>query len=283
MNIHWFPGHMTKAKRMMEDNMKLVDCIVEIVDARCPQSSRNPDLPKLSKGKKTLVVINKTDIADQNETQKWQNYFLKEGYPSVTVSSINGKGIDKLTNAIRDLMKEKIERDKARGLVNRPIRAMVCGIPNVGKSSFINKLCGKGAAKVGDRPGVTRGKQWISLPGGIELLDTPGILWPKFEDDFVAMNLAFIGSVKDDVLDTECLAAHLLKRLKEEYPDLLTARYKIELDENDDMYNLLEKVCRKRGFILKGNEIDSLRGASVVLDEFRGAKIGKITLEKVGE
>lgn len=283
MNIHWFPGHMTKAKRMMEDSMKLVDCIVEIVDARCPLSSRNPDLPKLSKGKKTLVVINKTDIADQNETQKWQNYFLKEGYPSVTVSSINGKGIDKLTSAIRDLMKEKIERDKARGLVNRPIRAMVCGIPNVGKSSFINKLYGKGAAKVGDRPGVTRGKQWISLPGGIELLDTPGILWPKFEDDFVAMNLAFIGSVKDDVLDTEELAAHLLKRLKEEYPDLLTARYKIELDENDDMYSLLEKVCRKRGFILKGNEIDSLRGASVVLDEFRGAKIGKITLEKVGE
>lgn len=283
MNIHWFPGHMTKAKRMMEDSMKLVDCIIEIVDARCPQSSRNPDLPKLSKGKKTLIVINKTDIADPNETAKWQNYFLKEGYPSVTVSSINGKGIDKLTNAIRDLMKEKIERDKARGLVNRPIRAMVCGIPNVGKSSFINKLYGKGAAKVGDRPGVTRGKQWISLPGGIELLDTPGILWPKFEDDFVAMNLAFIGSVKDDVLDTEELAAHLLKRLKEEYPDLLTARYKIELDENDDMYNLLEKVCRKRGFILKGNEIDSLRGASVVLDEFRGAKIGKITLEKVGE
>lgn len=274
---------MTKAKRMMEDNMKLVDCVIEIVDARCPLSSRNPDLPKLSKGKKTLIIINKTDIADQSETQKWQNYFLANGYPSVTVSSINGKGIDKLTNAIRDLMREKIERDKQRGLVNRPIRAMVCGIPNVGKSSFINKLYGKGAAKVGDRPGVTRGKQWITLPGGIELLDTPGILWPRFEDKQVAMNLAFIGSVKDDVLDTEELAAHLLKRLADEYPELLEARYKIERAENDSMYDLLEKVCRKRGFILKGNEYDGLRGASVVLDEFRGAKIGKITLEKVGE
>lgn len=274
---------MTKAKRMMEDSMKLVDCIVEIVDARCPLASRNPDLPKLSKGKKTLIVINKTDIADPTETAKWQSYFLREGYPSVTVSSINGKGIDKLTNAIRDLMKEKIERDKERGLVNRPIRAMVCGIPNVGKSSFINKLNGKVAAKVGDRPGVTRGKQWITLPGGIELLDTPGILWPKFEDKEVAMNLAFIGSIKDDVLDTEELAANLLKRLADGYADMLTARYKIEINENDGMYDLLEKVCRKRGFILKGNEFDGLRGASVVLDEFRGAKIGKITLEKVGE
>ncbi|MGM9550846.1 MAG: ribosome biogenesis GTPase YlqF [Clostridia bacterium] len=281
MDIHWFPGHMTKAKRMMEDNMKLVDCIVEIVDARCPLSSRNPDLPKLSKGKKTLIIINKTDIADPVETQKWQNYFLKEGLSSVTVSSINGKGIEKLTNAIRELMKDKIERDKERGLVNRPIRAMVCGIPNVGKSSFINKLNGKAAAKVGDRPGVTRGKQWITLSGGIELLDTPGILWPKFEDKNVAMNLAFIGSIKDDVLDTEELASHLLDRLRREYPNLLKERYKIEFDDNDSMYDLLEKVCRKRGFILKGNEYDGLRGANVVLDEFRGAKIGKITLEKV--
>ncbi len=281
MDIHWFPGHMTKAKRMMEDNMKLVDCIVEIVDARCPLASRNPDLPKLSRGKKTLIIINKTDIADANETQKWQNYFLKQGIPSVTVSSINGKGIEKLTGAIKDLMKEKIQRDKERGLVNRPIRAMVCGIPNVGKSSFINKLNGKAAAKVGDKPGVTRGKQWITLSGGIELLDTPGILWPKFEDKEVAINLAFIGSIKDDVLDTEELAANLLERLSKEYPDLVTARYKIEIDENDSKYDLLEKVCRKRGFILKGNEFDGLRGASVVLDEFRGAKLGKITLEKV--
>lgn len=274
---------MTKAKRMMEDNMKLVDCIIEIVDARCPLASRNPDLPKLSRGKKTLIVINKTDIADQNETQKWQNYFLREGISSVTVSSINGKGIDKLTNAIRELMRDKIEKDKARGLVNRPIRAMVCGIPNVGKSSFINKLYGKGAAKVGDRPGVTRGKQWIALPGGIELLDTPGILWPKFEDKEAAMYLAFIGSIKDDVLDVEELAANLLLKLGMEYPKLLCERYKIDISPKDNMYDLLEKVCRKRGFILKGNEYDALRGASVVLDEFRGAKIGKITLEKVGD
>lgn len=272
---------MTKAKRMMEENMKLVDCVVEIIDARCPLSSRNPDLPSISKGKKTLLIINKTDIADPNETQKWQSYFSSIGQMSVTVSSINGKGVEKLTGAIKDMMKEKTERDKARGLVNRPIRAMVCGIPNVGKSSFINKLCGKGAAKVGDRPGVTRGKQWIALPGGIELLDTPGILWPKFEDKRVAMNLAFIGSVKDEVVDTEELAANLLERLKNEYPDMLSARYKIDISEDDSKYELLEKVCKKRGFIVKGGECNTERGASVVLDEFRGAKIGRITLEKV--
>jgi ribosome biogenesis GTPase A len=272
---------MTKAKRMMEENMKSVDCVIEIVDARCPLSSRNPDLPSISKGKKTLLIINKSDIADPIQTQKWQSYFAKENLPSVTVSSINGKGIEKLTGAIRDMMKEKIERDKARGLLNRPIRAMVCGIPNVGKSSFINKLYGKGAAKVGDRPGVTRGKQWIALPGGIELLDTPGILWPKFEDKNVAMNLAFIGSVKDDVLDVEELAANLLERLCGEYPEMISARYKIEISPEDSKYDLLEKVCKKRGFIVKGGECDYTRGANVVLDEFRGAKIGKITLEKV--
>ncbi len=281
MDIHWFPGHMTKAKRMMEENMKSVDCVVEIIDARCPLSSRNPDLPSISKGKKTLLIINKTDIADPDETRKWQSYFSSIGQMSVTVSSINGKGVEKLTGAIKDMMKEKTERDKARGLVNRPIRAMVCGIPNVGKSSFINKLCGKGAAKVGDRPGVTRGKQWIALPGGIELLDTPGILWPKFDDKRVAMNLAFIGSVKDEVTDTEELAANLLEKLKNEYPDMLSARYKIDISEDDSKYELLEKVCRKRGFIVKGGECDTERGASVVLDEFRGAKIGRITLEKV--
>ncbi len=280
-DIHWFPGHMTKARREMAECMKYIDCVIEIVDARCPQSSRNPDLPSITKGKKTLIVINKADIADESETQRWQAYFLREGYPSVTVSSINGKGIDKLTGAIKDLMKEKAERDRERGLVQRSIKAMVCGIPNVGKSSFINKLSRKGAAKVGDRPGVTRGRQWITLPGGIELLDTPGILWPKFEDKRVALNLAFIGSVKDEVLDTEELAASLLKRLAGSCPHLLEARYKIEISKEDTGFELLEKVCKKRGFLLKGGECDTLRGAGVVLDEFRAAKIGRITLEKV--
>ncbi|MCD8049885.1 MAG: ribosome biogenesis GTPase YlqF [Clostridia bacterium] len=279
MDIHWYPGHMTKARREMEQCMKDVDCVLEIVDARCPESSRNPDLPSISKGKKTLIVINKADIADADETQRWQAKFKREGLPSVTVSSVNGKGIEKITGAIRELMREKTERDKARGLVNRPIRAMVCGIPNVGKSSFINKLCRKGAAKVGDRPGVTRGRQWISLEGGIELLDTPGILWPKFEDKRVALNLAFIGSIKDDVLDTEELGASLLKKLAQNCPELLEERYKIEITDCDGGAEVLEKICRKRGFLLKGNECDYLRGSSVVLDEFRGAKIGKITLE----
>lgn len=280
-DIHWFPGHMTKARREMAESMKYIDCVIEIVDARCPMSSRNPDLPGIAKGKKTLLVINKADIAEESETQKWQARFLKEGLPSVTVSSINGKGIEKLTGAIKDLMKDKTERDRERGLVNRKIHAMVCGIPNVGKSSFINKLAKKGAAKVGDRPGVTRGRQWITLSDGIELLDTPGILWPKFEDKRVAENLAFIGSVKDEVVDIEELAADLLKRLSKDYASLLEARYKIEVDDGDTGFELLEKVCRKRGFILKGNECDFLRGAGVVLDEFRGAKIGRITLEKV--
>lgn len=272
---------MTKAIRMMEESMRGVDCVIEIVDARCPLSSRNPDLPKLSKGKKTLIVINKSDIADPESTKKWQTYFEKEGLSQITVSSTSGRGIEKLEGAIRTLMREKTERDKARGLVNRPIRAMVCGIPNVGKSSFINRLSSKKSAKVGDKPGVTRGKQWITLASGIELMDTPGILWPKFEDPEAALNLAFIGSVKDETLDIEALAANLSERLGKDYPELLCARYKIELEDDDDGYAIMEKICRRRGFILKGNECDTLRGAKILLDEFRGAKIGKITLEKV--
>lgn len=281
MNIQWYPGHMTKAKRMMEESVKQVDCVTEIVDARCPLSSRNPDLPKISKGKKTLIVINKTDIADASENERWRAYFEREGLSAVLVSSVNGKGVEKLTGAIKEMMREKTQRDAARGLVNRPIRAMVCGIPNVGKSSFINKLSSKKSAKVGDKPGVTRGKQWITLPGGIELMDTPGILWPKLEDEEAALNLAFIGSINDDAMDTEELAARLLERLAENYAPLLEKRYSIVKDDGESGFDLLEKLCRRRGFIMRGNECDTLRGASVLLDEFRGAKIGRITLEKV--
>ena len=279
MNIQWFPGHMTKTKRMIADSIKLCDCVIELCDARCPESSRNPELPKLIGDKKLLLVINKSDIADPVETQKWLQRFKKDGISTVAVSCNDSKGTLKILDSVKELLKEKIERDKSRGYVNKPIRVMVCGIPNVGKSSFINKLYGKSAAKAGDRPGVTRGKQWITLKNGMELLDTPGILWPKFEDKNVALRLAFTGAIKDEVLDTEELCAHLCLYLAENYPERLKERYKIELEENLTGFEILERISRKRGFIVKGGEVDFLRGASVVLDEFRGAKLGRITLE----
>ena len=280
MDIQWFPGHMAKTRRLISENIKLCDCAVEIVDARCPQSSRNPELPRLVGGKKVLVVVNKSDIADPNETQKWIKRFEREGAAAVSVCCNDAKGVQKILEAIREMLKEKIERDRARGLVNKPIRTMVCGIPNVGKSSFINKLYGKNAAVKGDRPGVTRGKQWITLKNGMEFLDTPGILWPKFDDKEAALRLAYTGAVKDDILDTEELCAHLCEFLAENYKSKLEERYKLELPDEYTGFELLESICRKRGFIVKGGEADTLRGASVVLDEFRGGKLGRITLEK---
>lgn len=279
MNIQWFPGHMTKTKRMIADSIKLCDCVIELCDARCPQSSRNPELPKLIGNKKLLLVINKSDIADPVQTQKWVERFKNEGVSSIALSCNDFKGITKVTETIKELMKEKIERDRQRGYVNKPLRIMVCGIPNVGKSSFINKLYGKSAAKAGDRPGVTRGKQWITLKNGMELLDTPGILWPKFEDKDVALRLAFTGAIKDEVLDCEELCAHLCSYLAQNYPERLTERYKAEIEDGLSGFDILERICRKRGFIVKGGEVDFLRGANVVLDEFRGAKLGRITLE----
>ena len=279
MNIQWFPGHMTKTRRMIEENIRLCDCVVELCDARCPKSSRNPDLPRLTKGKKLLLVINKCDIADPVVTQKWLERYRSENVNVIASSSNDSKGIAKIFDAVREMMKDEIEKNKLKGFVNKPIRIMVCGIPNVGKSSFINKLYGKAAAKAGDKPGVTRGKQWITLKNGMELLDTPGILWPKFDDKEVALRLAYTGAVKDEILDVEELAAHLLKTLSEKYADNLKERYKIELEDNLAGYEILERVCRKRGFILKGNEVDYLRGANIVLDEFRGAKLGRISLE----
>ena len=279
MNIQWFPGHMTKTKRMIAENIRLCDCVIELCDARCPKSSRNPMLPSLIGDKKLLLVINKSDIADSVETQKWIERFKKEGVYAIALSCNDAKGIAKVFDAVKELLKEKTERDKARGYVNKPPRIMVCGIPNVGKSSFINKLYGKSAAVTGDRPGVTRGKQWITLKNGMELLDTPGILWPRFEDKEVALKLAFTGAIKDDVLDVEELCAQLCSYLAEKYPERLTERYKIELEDNLQGFEILERICRKRGFIVKGGEVDYLRGANVVLDEFRGCKLGKITLE----
>lgn len=279
MNIQWFPGHMTKTKRMIAESIKLCDCVVELCDARCPQSSRNPELPKLIGNKKLLLVINKSDIADPVQTQKWVERFKNEGTPAVALCCNDAKGIAKVTETIKLLMQEKIERDRQRGYVNKPLRIMICGIPNVGKSSFINKLYGKSAAKAGDKPGVTRGKQWITLKNGMELLDTPGILWPKFEDKDVALRLAYTGAIKDEVLDSEELCAHLCSFLAESYPERLIERYKIELEDGLSGFDILERISRKRGFIVKGGEVDFLRGASVVLDEFRGAKLGRITLE----
>lgn len=279
MNIQWFPGHMTKTRRMIEENIRLCDCVVELCDARCPKSSRNPDLPRLTKGKKLLLVINKCDIADPVVTQKWLERYRSENINVIASSSNDSKGIAKIFDAVREMMKDEIEKNKLKGYVNKPIRIMVCGIPNVGKSSFINKLYGKAAAKAGDRPGVTRGKQWITLKNGMELLDTPGILWPKFDDKEVALRLAYTGAVKDEILDVEELAANLLKTLSENYAQNLKERYKIELEEGLSGYEILERVSRKRGFILKGNEVDYLRGANIVLDEFRGAKLGRISLE----
>ena len=279
MNIQWFPGHMTKTKRMIAENIRLCDCVVELCDARCPQSSRNPILPSLIGNKKLLLVINKSDIADPVRTQQWIERFRKDGVTAIALSCNDSKGVFKVFDTVKELLKEKTERDKARGYVNKPARVMVCGIPNVGKSSFINKLYGKSAAKAGDRPGVTRGKQWITLKNGMELLDTPGILWPKFEDNEVALRLAFTGAIKDEVLDTEELCAQLCKFMAENYPERLIERYKIELEDSLTGFDILERICRKRGFILKGNEVDFLRGANVVLDEYRGAKLGRITLE----
>lgn len=280
MDIQWFPGHMAKTRRLISENIKLCDCAVEIVDARCPQSSRNPELPRLVGGKKTLVVINKSDIADPNETQKWIKRFERGGAAAVSVCCNDAKGVQKILDAIRIMLQDKIERDRARGLVNKPIRTMVCGIPNVGKSSFINKLYGKNAAVKGDKPGVTRGKQWITLKNGMEFLDTPGILWPKLDDKEAALRLAYTGAVKDDILDTEELCAHLCSFLADNYPKSLAERYKLEAIEGLSGAELLEAICRRRGFIVKGGEADTLRGASVVLDEFRGGKLGRITLEK---
>lgn len=280
MDIQWFPGHMAKTRRMIAENIRLCDCVAEIVDARCPQSSRNPELPALLGNKKSFIIINKCDLADPVQTERWQRRFSAQGFMSLCTSSNDGRGVNRITELAASLMADKIEKDRARGLVNKPLRIMVCGIPNVGKSSFINKLNGKAAAKVGDRPGVTRGKQWITLKNGDLLLDTPGILWPKFDDGQTALRLAFTGAIKDDVLDVGDLAAELCAFLKEKYPSALTERYKVTLEADMDGFSVLEAVCRRRGFIVKGGEVDLLRGATVVLDEFRAGKLGRITVEE---
>jgi len=270
---------MTKTRRMMEENQKLIDIVVELLDARIPLSSRNPAIDEIFGNKPRLVVLNKSDIADPKITLEWEKYFSSKGIAVKSISSTSGKSLNDIFNSCKLILKDKIEHDKKRGLVNRPIKMMVVGIPNVGKSSFINKLSGKKSAITGDRPGVTRGKQWIRLPNSFELLDTPGILWPKFEDRLVGEKLAFTGAIKDEIMDLEEVAMKLLELLCKKYPKSLENRYKMSDFESLEGYELLELLGRKRGFVISGGEIDTERAAKILLDEFRGAKLGNISLE----
>lgn len=277
-NINWYPGHMTKARRMMEEDIKLIDLVIELVDARVPISSRNPDIDKIGKNKARLILLNKCDLADERTTKEWSEWFEKQGYYAVMVNSKSGNGLKAINNVVKDACKEKIERDRKRGILNRPVRAMVVGIPNVGKSTFINSYARKACAKTGNKPGVTKGKQWIKLSSTLELLDTPGILWPKFEDQSVAIRLALIGSIKDEILNTTELAIDLLNFLNDNYSGLLNERYGIT--ESDDAIQMLKDIAFNRKFLLKGNELDIDKASKILLDEFRNGKLGRISLEK---
>ena len=277
MHFQWYPGHMTKARRMMQENIKLIDLIIELVDARVPLSSRNPDIDELGKNKARLILLNKSDLADERYNEQWSAYFQKKGFYVVKVNAKSGAGLKSIQGVIQEACKAKIERDRRRGIKNRPIRAMVVGIPNVGKSTFINSYAGKACAKTGNKPGVTKGKQWIRLNKTLELLDTPGILWPKFEDQEVGKRLAFIGSIKDEILNLEELSLELLDYIRTNYPGLLNTRYGIE--EEGTPVSLLEAVADKRKCLIRGQEIDYAKAAGIVMEEFRNGKIGRITLE----
>lgn len=280
-NIQWFPGHMTKTKRKIQESLKLVDAVAEIIDARVPQSSRNPDLDGLLGSKPRLILLNKCDMADSRETARWISYFKNRGTGAIAVDCKSGKGISGFMPAVRELLCDRIKSWEEKGMKNRTIRVMVVGIPNVGKSSFINKVANKSRAKAEDRPGVTRGNQWYTIGNGFELLDTPGVLWPKFDDPAVGERLAFTGAVKDQIIDTELLAVRLLEVLKERPTEAFLTRFKLMESDIAGLppYELLELIGRKRGMLVSGGEIDTLRAANMLLDEYRGAKLGKITLE----
>ena len=277
MHFQWYPGHMTKARRMMQENIKLIDLIIELVDARIPLSSRNPDIDELGKGEARLILLNKADLAEDRINDEWIAYFKDKGYSAVKVNSKKGGGIKSIQSVIQEACREKTERDRKRGILNRPVRAMVVGIPNVGKSTFINALAGKACAKTGNKPGVTKGKQWIRLNKSVELLDTPGILWPKFEDQEVGLKLAFIGSIKDEILQTEELAAELVKFMKISYPGVLEEKYAIP--EPEDAYECLAEIAKSRHCLVRGSELDTEKAAAILLDDFRGGRLGRITLE----
>ena len=278
-NIQWYPGHMTKTRRMMEENISLVDIVIELVDARIPYSSKNPDLDTLAKNKHRILLLNKCDLADERATDIWQEYFEKQGFRVIRINALKGNGLGEVTETARSLMKEKIEKLKARGRINVPIRSMIVGIPNVGKSTFINKYVGKVTAKTGDKPGVTRGKQWIKLKKDFELLDTPGILWPKFEDQQVGLKLAFTGAINDDILDPENMAIAFINHMISRNPDCLRNRYQITFDTIEEPHVILEKIAMARGFKKKGDEPDLERAGKILMDEYRGGKLGRLTLE----
>ena len=278
MNYQWYPGHMTKAKRMMQENIKLIDLVIEVTDARIPLSSRNPDIDELGKNKARLILLNKADLADDSRTEQWMEYFRSKGYYAVKINARSGAGMKGILPVIMESCKEKIERDRRRGILNRPVRAMVVGIPNVGKSTFINSFAGKACTKTGNKPGVTKGKQCIRINKNVELLDTPGILWPKFEDQEVGAKLAMVGSIKDEILNLEELSLELLAYLHREYEGILEQRYQITESENN--VTMLEEIARNRKCIQKGQELDYTKAANILLEEFRNGKIGRITLEK---
>ena len=279
MNVQWYPGHMTKTRRMMEEDLKLVDAVCEILDARIPISSRNPDIDTICGAKPRLVILNRIDMADPAMTKKWAEYFKSRGMAVLLTDCKSRRGIGGFVPAVRQLLSEKLRRYAEKGQVGRPLKIMVVGIPNVGKSTFINQIAGRKGAKAENRPGVTRGKQWVTVDTGLLLLDTPGILWPRFEDPEVGIRLAYTGAVKDDILDTETLAFHLMEMLWSRYPDAVRERYKIDLPANADGTALLEAAGRKRGFLVSGGEIDLERMSKVLLEEYRSCKLGKFTLE----
>lgn len=302
MNYQWYPGHMMKAKRMMQENMKLIDLVIELVDARIPLASRNPEIDELGKNKSRMILLNKSDLADSKWNKAWMEYFREKGIYAVEINSKSGNGVKSIQGAVQEVCKEKIERDRKRGIINRPVRAMVVGIPNVGKSTFINAFAGKACTKTGNKPGVTKGKQWIRLNKGLELLDTPGILWPKFEDQMVGMKLAFIGSINDEILHVDELALDLIGFLQINYPGILEKRYEITIDpesaaknsSEDDIKDnskteerqlarerveVLKSIAESRKCYSKGEELNLEKAAGIVIDDFRSGKLGRISLE----
>ena len=281
MNFQWYPGHMTKTRRMITAEIKNMDAVCEILDARIPLSSRNPDVDELTAGKPRLVVLNRVDQADPGETRRWAAYFRGKGYAVLEANAKGGAGTAQFAAAVRELLRDKLAAWADRGQVGRTVRIMVLGIPNVGKSTFINKVAHRKTARAEDRPGVTRSKQWVPVDSTLELLDTPGILWPRFDDPEVGKRLAFTGAIKDDVVDMEELACYLMDYLSRRYAPVLAERYKIEVEPEDSGYDLLEKAGRKRGFLMRGAQVDTQRMARVLLDEFRGGKLGRFTLETV--
>lgn len=283
MNYQWYPGHMTKAKRMMQENISLIDLVIELVDARVPLSSRNPDIDELGKNKSRLILLNKSDLADPEENRRWMAYFKERGFHVLEINARSGQGLRAIQPKVQEACREKIERDKKRGIKNRPVRAIVVGIPNVGKSTFINSFAGKACAKTGNKPGVTKGKQWIRLNRELELLDTPGILWPRFESEEVGKKLAMIGSMNDDILQMTELASELLSWLLVHYREPLFARYQITGEEEVTPVEMLALICENRRCYKKGQEPDYEKAAAILVDDFRSGRIGRITLEMCGK